>query len=154
MYYLIRPNLQVEWVDLPEQMVKSALRERPFDLGTLEWLPAERLFDAVALQLALRRGIACSKGIAIGGIDLVPLTAYEQLTALRPASEIPRPGEDLMEALIPGWKQETDRLHASIDETRLEKIAETRTELEEALAEPVSDRLREHWQSLGGILVG
>ncbi|EOM74605.1 hypothetical protein DW322_03370 [Rhodococcus rhodnii] len=152
MYYLIRPDLKLEWFDISKQTLESVLRKNPVDLGQLQWDPADRPFDFVTLRLALRQGIACSKGIAVAGTDLVPLDHLARLLEIKSLSSVELPGEDLMEALMPGWKKETARLNATIDESRRQLIEEAQEELTAALAKSASEDLVAHWSSIGGVL--
>lgn len=149
MYYLIRPDLNLEWINLPEGIISSVAEES--NLGQLEWIPADRKFDEVVLALALRSGTPCSKGIAIAGTKLLPL---DDLIELRNLASGPTelPTDDLIEALMPGSKEYGLALDQEIDTAREERINQATAALIDALAVPPADSLVQHWTSLGGFL--
>lgn len=86
MFYLIRPDHQLERLDIPGELLTIAAAEG-WDLGSLNWMQTDRPFEPIALRLALRFGIACSRGIALAAIHLI-----------ESPSDLTRPvGEDLVQ---------------------------------------------------------
>ncbi|MBY6679925.1 hypothetical protein HQ312_02565 [Rhodococcus sp. BP-316] len=148
MYYLIRPDRTFQWLDFPRSTIELA-QENGIDLGSIEWDPAERQFDEVTLRLALRYGIACSKGVAVGGVELVPRDRLVQLLRLNPAPSV-MPHEDLMEQLVPGWRESGRELDRRVAESLERTIDEAKAEYEAAMAVAPDPALVEHWRALGG----
>lgn len=156
-YYQVRPHHAVLWTDFPDLSLNRLADE--FDQAStrlqwdqMEWQPAQRSFQ-YTLRLALRYGIATPQGIVIGGLDMVPLTHLEELLGLRSRRQSELPGQDLMEALIPGWKKHGDDLDDRVEASLRASQAAARRELDEALGINPKPGLTVHWtRTLGGTL--
>ena len=150
MYYLIRPDHSSKWLDFPRS-AWTAIFEAGKDLSDIEWDPADRKIDTTTLRLALREGIACREGIAVAVEDLLPHDELEKMRNLNPIPES-MPGEDLVEALIPGSREQGRELNRRVNKSRKTFLANAETELERALAVSPKDSLVDHWRSLGGFV--
>lgn len=150
MYYLIRPDRSLKWLDFPRS-AWTAVFEAGTDLSDIEWDAAERKLDTTTLRLAFREGIACREGIAVAVEDLLPHDELEKMRNLNPIRES-MPGEDLVEALIPGSREQGQALNRRVNESRETFLANAETELERALAVSPKDSLVDHWRSLGGFV--
>lgn len=158
MLYLVQPNGRLLWNDLPASLAIPVAKEHGADLARLDWQPSERIADTTVIRLALRHGVVCSTGLIIEGIvvsdmlrpvELATLSKASQESSERSRAAMP---DELMEQLMPGWKEHGRHLDQEIAESMAEAIEEAQGELDELLASPVSDALRAHWLSLHGIV--
>lgn len=156
MLYLVSPNRDLRWIDLPPQLTLAAAREHGVDLGGLDWLAAERKMERDIVRLALRFGHECSAGIVISAVDLSEVGRAEELERLQRESVSARSAlansEQLMEALAPGWIADSERLNAEVDASIASTIDESRTDLQSMLDRSPDDGLMLHWVALGGAL--
>ncbi|MGX9790504.1 hypothetical protein [Mycobacterium sp. MMS18-G62] len=159
MFYLIKPDTTVLWNDLPESVIDQLAKDNPdttIDLRRLTWHPSERWFDAGLLNTALRYGIAVADGLVVGGQALVPLDYFRSMEAIlnkeieRDSTNVPH--ADLMEAVMPGWKQNTRDLDARVLESQRRTVERAQREMLKAFEKPIDTALAEHWQKLGGSL--
>ncbi|AMY18944.1 hypothetical protein A3Q40_01554 [Rhodococcus sp. PBTS 1] len=154
--YRFRPTGQVDYFDLYLRTIRDlAPNFDEVNLDQLSWSDAERPFDEVSLRLALRHGHATGKGIVVDGTDLVVRDKYEQARAISPDRlSDPLPGDDLMEALSPGWQEHGRVLNKRIVANHVALVERFRVELETELATPPNTDLARHWSALGGMLPG
>lgn len=155
--YLIEPTGRVRWTDLPERMLMDGVKEHDVDLARLDWREdTERRITNELLQIAVRHGIACSVGIAIPASQISvaehPETLRKAHAAVVKSRENLGGAEDLMEALAPGWKADTERLNAEGDAATARSLAEFQSEADAVMAAPVNEELVLHWRSLGGFV--
>ena len=157
MYYLIKSDFTVLWCDVSEFMIQRLQKDHPeieIDLRRLEWLPAERRFDAGLLNTALRYGVAVADGIAVSGQALVPLDYYRNMEAIlhkeieRDSTKVPH--ADMFEALMPGWTQNTRELDDRVLASQRSTLDRAEREMVQAFSKPINPALSEHWQNLGG----
>lgn len=153
--YLIEPTGRVRWTDLPERMLMDGVKEHGVDLARLDWREdTERRITNELLQIAMRHGIACSIGIAIPVTQISVVEHPETLRKAHAAVVKSRrnlgEAEDLMEALVPGWKADTERLNAEGDAATERSLAEFQSEADGVMAAPINEELVRHWRSLGG----
>jgi hypothetical protein len=157
MYYLLKPDASVWWVDLPTSVVKNLVSKHPDAVGNmqnLDWKRAERPFDAGLLNIALRKGIASPGGLIVAAVDLAPLDYYRQMVDIL-EREWPRdstnvPHADVMESQLPGWEEETRQLDDGVEASQVQTVERAKQGLVHALYAPVLADLAEHWQNLGG----
>lgn len=142
----------VRQINLAIPNLKTMAAEHAVDLAKLDWEPTERHFDAISLQLVLRTGVTCSLGIVVDGVDLVPQSHLETVSAIQPRDNTQLPGAALMEALNPGWEQRTRELDAGVDASVAQTIERAKKRLEKELATPMKAELVAHWESIGGHL--
>lgn len=153
--YLIEPNGQVSWTDIPESMLLDAVKEHDADLGKLDWRDdTERKFTDQLLQIAIRHGVACSTGIAIpvSAISSVeqPAKLLEAHANVAKSQQNLGASENLMEALAPGWKADTERLNSEIAKSTAESVERFQRDADKVLNTPINEELVVHWQKLGG----
>ncbi|WKG13599.1 hypothetical protein QX204_34160 (plasmid) [Nocardia sp. PE-7] len=155
MLYLIRPQQTVDWVDLPHHFADVAAEYGEPDMALFNWGPVEQFgFHSTVVRLALRFGIPCSTGIVVRGTDLVPFTWLLDVAKLAetPVRSQDLPNEDLMETLMPGWKQESRNMDERVAAAMTAKATELREDLDEELNKPTVPELVQHWRNLGGVL--
>lgn len=157
MFYLVSPDMTLYWVDLPVKITLEAIERHGAELGNLDWIPAERQFDQQTLDLAWRHGIACSKGIAIPAVVLTtvdrPGTLKKAYADLR-KSEATLAGQDeIMEALMPGWKNHGKHLSAEVHQSTTASIKEAQADADALLAAKPKPELVNHWERLTGYSV-
>jgi hypothetical protein len=148
----------MRWSDLPARTTLEAARKNEFDLSNLPWEPSERSVDDAIVRLALRNGVVCAIGLVLDAGDLTVLdhpgdirASYEGVKRSR-AKLAASPTGDLMEHIMPGWKEDDRRMDAVLEESTMQAIEEAEVERAELLeAEPVQD-LIDHWKDLGGRL--
>jgi hypothetical protein len=158
MYYLLRPGQQsLLWTDISDSLMNGIAKRNGLNVADLrwdnvEWQQADRPFDLHTLRFALRYGIPLSQGIAVGGLDLVPLTHLEQLLSIKMRRQRDLPAGDLMEHLMPGWTAHGDEMDDRIEQDVLRSREEARREVEQALRLEPKPELIAHWGSFGGYL--
>lgn len=154
MYYLLQPDASVYWNDFPEFTIDRLERDHGIDWTKFPWEPAERRFDAGTLNIALRYGRAVPRGILVGGQALVELDHYRNMIEIverneqRDSTNVPHSA--LMEAVLPGWNDETRERDERIRESMRAQLRQAEADVRESFAKPVDPSLAEHWQSLGG----
>lgn len=149
MYYLIKPDQNFEWSEFSERDVEKF----GIELEKLPWESSDRKLDPTTLRLALRNGTAVTRGIAVTLSAIDPRDRLVELLGIKSRDSSSLPGTDLMEYLMPGWKETGRALDEKIDAQRKKMIDEARDDLLEALAKPADDILVEHWKSLGGVIL-
>jgi hypothetical protein len=157
MYYLIKPDGTVQWNDVPESILNQLVKDNPdvdLDFGRLDRKPAERWFDAGLVNTALRYGTPVADGIVVGAQALVPLDYFRSMEAILD-KEVERDSTnvahaDLMEAVMPGWTQNTRELDERVLESQKRTVERARRDMLKAFEKPIDTALAEHWQNLGG----
>lgn len=157
MFYLVRPDMGLQWVDLPVQTTLEIIEEHGGDLGEVEWLDTERRVDQYTVPLALRHGYACSAGIAVPGVvfhtvdrPAVLAKTYQDLVRAEAAVA----GQDeLMEALMPGWKASGEELAGEVQRSTEASIKKAQAAADALLAADPKPDLVEHWSKMGGSII-
>ncbi|WP_220100476.1 hypothetical protein [Mycolicibacterium murale] len=155
MFFLLSPRAPMQWVDLPESILEKVPADTPVDLAALPWKPTSEdlgLPELPMVGLALRSGIACSKGVVVGFDGIATLHRLMQVLQLKPTDSTKLPHADLMEQLLPGWRENRIRGDAAINESRDRMVAEARAKYQRALDKPYNPELVAHWRSLGGVV--
>ena len=157
MFYLLRPDLTIQWIDRPVKMTLGVIEKHDADLGNLDWLPAERQFDQQTLGLALRHGIGCSKGIALPAVVLTTVDRPQNLTKaymdVRESEAALAAQDEVMEKLMPGWKAHGEQLSAEVEQSSAASIRGAQAEAEALLAAEPKPELIAHWERLTGLPV-
>src|SRR5215207_4809878 len=92
--YLVQPHRQLQWADLPASTTMQLAQEHDLDLARLPWQPSEEPDSGIVLQLALRRGAACSLGLVVDGAYLAEHTQGTHGPAIHRAAGMHRPRSD------------------------------------------------------------
>lgn len=154
MFYLVSPETTMYWVDLPVKMTLEAIEKHEADLGNLDWMPAERQLDEQTLALALRHGIACSKGIAIPAVILTtvdrPASISRNYSELQKSEAALAGNDEIMEALMPGWKNHGKQLSADVHQSTMASIRDAQADADALLAAEPKPDLVDHWKRMTG----
>lgn len=158
MLYRLRPSGPLEWADFPGFRLFDEAVEAGADFDRLEWQPTtDRMFSRDLLRIALRHGVTTRTGIVVSARHVVDLGRSDELRVLGMAgdeaqAELRRSTGELMESLMPGWTEHSERLDERVRESMQLAAQEADQDLAEVLATPVRPNLAAHWQSLGGAL--
>lgn len=157
MLYLLEPPATLKWINFPPSLAREAVQKYDADLGDLEWRSdTERQTTHDSIRVALRYGIKCSRGLVVDAIHLIDLDRPQELRRLMQEAENARAGltshDELMEQLMPGWKEAGRRLEAGVDEAHAESVEEAEAEAASLLAAPADPDLVDFWRSMGGIV--
>lgn len=138
MIRLIEPPDRIRWTD---QLYESHLGVKdPDDITGLRWRDEYRfVMSQPLMELALRRGVPCNKGLLLTRISLMPLERYmasrtAHLRALR--FDI-----DQGPQFVRG-----ERFITSTNQT----LSSALGALEVVLGHPRDKRIEEHWRGIGG----
>lgn len=145
--FMAVPNGPLLWQDFPWDLVRQAIKQNPdADIAQVEGWRSSQSFqlNPTVLRLALRRGIACSRGIVFDNW-LFPVADRAQLLARSHAEA------SASQAALPQWAQHPEH-DVAIHESLQNSISEARTELDKELAVPAKAELVQHWRNLGGFL--
>lgn len=152
MFYLVRPDMKLQWVDLPVRLTLDAIARRGADLGQLEWLDADRPVDQHTLPLALRPGIACSVGIAVPAVVFTtvdrPSTIAKTYRDLRESEAAWAAQDEVMEAVMPGWKANGQELAAEMQRSTEASLQKAQAAANALLAVDPKPELIQHWKQL------
>lgn len=153
MLYLVTPH-EVLWCDMPGQTTIRLAAEHDADLGNLTWLPTESPVPNTIVDLALRRGHPCSRGLVLDAGLVYSLTQGDRIRRAQGdaqrAQQALRHNDQLIEQLMPGWTEHGRELDRRIAETSRQKADEADVEAAELLAGDPDPTLVEHWERLGG----
>ncbi|ACU85515.1 hypothetical protein [Brachybacterium alimentarium] len=157
MLFLLTPPHAILWSDLPERTIDIA-REHGGDLGRLDWRDTEEPHDpATVVQVALRHGEACSRGIVFPASPLIAVEEPGKLASLLEKSQESEralaPHDEVMEALMPGWIEHGRKLSADVDESVRRTIAREQEEADAFMAAPVREDVRAAWLQMGGLVL-
>lgn len=160
MFYLVAPMQPLRFSDLLFETIVNGIQEYGIDLSRIEWTRFDRPVTDDLVRLTVRNGFPVLEGIIVKATALVPETRPLELrklvieSAQTQAELVPKlaPHEDLMESLIPGWKESGRELDRRVAEAMAKSIREADQELAEELAAPVKQDLVDHWKHLGGNL--
>jgi hypothetical protein len=158
--YLLEPNAQLRWCNLPADTILEAAAAHDVDLARLEWQPAEEFTpDATTLALALRYGTPCSRGLVLNAcyVDLQRRAA--EIRAAHAASTQSQAAlgdfHRVMEQWSPGSTEARRERDAGIDDGSARLAADADAKLQRALTErDIDPRLQAHWEALGGHVPG
>ncbi|CPT95031.1 hypothetical protein PP633_06245 [Mycobacteroides abscessus] len=157
MYYLVKPDATVLWSEISEYMIDTLVKENPdfnVDYSRFDWKPAERLFDAGLLNIALRYGARTRDGIAVAGKHLVELDHFLTMRAIvrkelvRDSTNVPH--AELFERVWPGWKDSMRELDQNVLKSQHANYERAQRDMLEAFETPIKPLLAEHWEILGG----
>ncbi|MFD1716016.1 hypothetical protein ACFSBZ_16195 [Amnibacterium flavum] len=157
MLYLLMPTGEARWLDLPRSISASFALENDLDLETFDWKPAELKVDATLVRLAVRFGLPVRSGLVVDGgtvgeyvrVGQMIKTHHDADSAHTRLEEVNGP---MMEALLPGWTEQTRELNARVDTSVEAAISEAVKEVDAQLAQAPKSELASHWRSLGGYL--
>jgi len=155
MLYLLEPSTRLAWTNMPTDVVKLA-REQGVDLASLDWEPSERVMTDDMLRIALREGVACSRGLVVSGVSLAEEGRGDEIrqagAAARAAHEAIRPQVEVVERAIYGKDSAAQRadLDARVAASNERAAVNADDDLREQLKQPVRNELVEHWRRLGG----
>jgi hypothetical protein len=159
MLYLITPTVLL-WNDLPGNLVLTAARDHQVDLAELDWDPSDHPIDPIIVRLALRQGVACSRGLVVRGSDLSVRFRPQELIDVKLEGDATRAKladwksgqDDFMEQLIPGWTEHGRQLDASIADGLQSVFRDSVRDLQKELEAAPSEDLLAHWVGIGGAL--
>lgn len=156
MLYQVMPDRSMVWINMPDRVVDAAA-EVGVDLAMLEWEPSEsRATDAI-VGMALRYGVTCRGGIAVGGRHVAVLLRPSQIVETHAQAQEGRAklGREnaLMEPLFPGPEEGRRALDAAVDEGVRIAIERAEADAAKLLDTRAPDQeLVAHWRALGGEL--
>ncbi|YCK79669.1 hypothetical protein M1D89_01140 (plasmid) [Arthrobacter sp. D3-18] len=130
------------------------IEEHGGDLGKVEWLDAERPIDQYTVPLALRHGYACSAGVAVPAVVFTtvdrPADMAKTYQDLLRAEAAVAGQDEIMEALMPGWKESGEKLAGEVHRSTEASIKKAQADADALLAADPKPELVEHWARLGG----
>lgn len=165
MYYLIRPDLTALWTadDRLYQPRSGTIQEfeeartRALELP-LEWKPTEKPLTQEHAAIALRHGIPSPSGIIIDAGHFASIrsrddivSAHVDLQRSRQSPEMAA-NEAFMDHVLPGWREDSARLDAEIDEGTRSTVAKHQARIDELLSAPLREDLVKHWRGMGGVV--
>src|SRR5690554_3271690 len=132
MLYWVFPDRTMKWIDLPGSIVLDLARQPGVDLGRLDWLDADRAAEDDVVRVALRYGIPSSRGIVVAARHVAPVRRPAEMRKLFRESAVTMAGtkdqlqanDELMEALMSGWKESGERLDREIEVSLAESLRE------------------------------
>ena len=158
MLYLLEPNGRMQWTDFPASTALAVADQQGVDLGDLEWRDdTSRLMSDDAIRLALRHGRTSKRGIVIEAIHLIDLDRAEELrrsyqNVVEAQAKLPQANEDFMEAVIPGWKADGERVDREIEASTRRSIEEAEANVEQLMSAEVQPGVLEAWRAAGGFV--
>lgn len=156
MLYLLTPPSALLWNSMPEETLEIAKRHDR-DLGQLDWDVVEDQHHApTAIRVALRHGVACSRGIAFPAWILRKAERPQALAQqtdklLKMNAQIAASNDGLMEAAIPGWTKNSQEQDQKLVESMQKTIAEAQEDADQLLTAPEIPHLVTAWERMGGV---
>ncbi|QSZ51227.1 hypothetical protein EU811_22235 [Arthrobacter sp. TS-15] len=155
MFYLVRPDMRLQWVNLPVKTTLEIIEKHGGNLDRVEWLDADRLVDQYTVLLALRHGIACSVGIAVPAVVFTtvdrPVDLAKTYRDLVRAESAVAVGDEVLEKVMPGWKASGEKLAEEVRRSTEDSIKKAQVDADALLAADPKPELVEHWSRIGGI---
>lgn len=155
MLYLLTPSLELLWNSMPEKTIEIA-KQHGGDLGRLEWAIAEEPHSpATVVQLALRHGTECSRGIVFPAWVVSEAERPQKLAQLtaesrQKSAEIEASTGSFMETVVPGWTENGKKMDKELVEAMRKSIAEAQEDADVVLNAPVIPELVSAWEQMGG----
>ena len=141
--------------EIHSRLLLTKLQDHPaLPVERLQWEAATRPMDEDVLRVALSHGAACRQGLLVDLEDLIDLEGGDEIR--RNSAEYQShqatvaANDDIMEELVPGWRESVPDLNRELDESMDKSAHERDHRREDLLAMPPIPELAAHWQSLGG----
>lgn len=162
MLYLVSPHRAMKWIDFPGSIVLDLAKQLGVDLGSLEWRDdVDWVADDDVVRVALRYGVPTGQGVVVNAGHVVQVRRPGELRDLFAGSigvmaglkKQLRGSDTLMEAMIPGWKESSERLDREVEASLVESLREADVDAANEISkrEP-NESVVAHWRSLGGVL--
>lgn len=154
MLYLIRPDLSMEWADVPGIRLEQIPTDT--DLGDIPgwWEQAERRATTEALRVALRYGRATSRGIAVDAHHISTVERPAELAHIALAADSAHqriaPTADALAETLGADMGERKRIDRDYKASVAAGLEEAEAEAQEELSSPPNEHLVRHWARLGG----